>query len=117
MPIPPLSGTCVLPEASGEGALERSAIRRLAVRGQHELHRKLEQRAQPSGDVVVGHVLATAELNAEPIAEVGERVAGDDRSDGREPEDEVVVLAARVRVDAERPWSGTVEVSFALAGA
>src|SRR5207237_5802671 len=33
------------------------------------------------------------------------------------PEDEIVVLAARVRVDAERPRSGTVEASFAFARA
>src|SRR5439155_7369191 len=39
-------------------------------------------------------------------AEVGERVAGDDGVDRRQPEDEIVVLAARVCVGGERPRSG-----------
>src|SRR5947208_10779834 len=102
---------------SGKHALERRAICRLAVRGQHELDRQVEQRTEPSDDIVARHVLATAELDVQSIAEVGERVAGDDCVDRRQPEDEIVVLAARVRVDAERPCSGTVEVSFAFARA
>src|SRR5581483_1897755 len=40
-----------------------------------------------------------------------------DRVARRQPENEVVVLAARVRVDAERPRSGPVEVPFAFARA
>ena len=97
--------------------LERRAIGRLAVRGQHELDRQVEQRTEPSDDIVARHVLATAELDVQSFAEVGERVAGDKRADRREPENEIVVLAARVRVDAERPRSGTVKVSFAFARA
>src|SRR4026209_672692 len=68
---------------SGKHALERRAIRRLAVRGQHELDRQVEQRTEPSDDIVARHVLATAELDVQSIAEIGERVAGDDRVDRR----------------------------------
>ena len=35
------------PRRSGEHALERRAIRRLAVRGQHELDRQVEKRTEP----------------------------------------------------------------------
>ena len=68
-------------------------------------------------DIVARHVLATAELDVQSVAEVGERVAGDDRVDRRQPEDEIVVLAARVRPDAERPRTGTMEMPFAFARA
>ena len=57
---------------------------------------------------------AAAELDVQSVAEVGERVSGHDRIDRRQPEDEIVVLAARVRVHAERPRSRSVEVSFAF---
>src|ERR671936_162509 len=103
--------------SSGERALERRAFGRLAVRGQHELDRQVEQRTEPFDDVVARHVLATAELNVKSVTEVGERVAGEDRVDRRQPEDEIVVLATYVRVDAERPRSWPVEVSFAFASA
>src|SRR5262245_26593274 len=102
---------------SGEHALERRAVRRLAVRGQHELDRQIEQRTEPLDDVVARHVRPTAELDVEPVTEVGERVAGDDRVGRRQPEDEVVVLTAGVRMDAERPRPGAVELSLAFAGA
>src|SRR5580765_7146504 len=105
------------PLRSGQSALERRSIHRLAVRGQHELDRQVEQRTEPSHDIVARHVLATAELDVQSFAEVGERVAGDDRVDPRQPENEVVVLAARVRGDTERPRSRPVEVSFAFTGA
>ena len=87
------------------------------MRGQHELDRQVEERTQPLNDIVTRHVRATAELDVQPVAEVGERVAGDDRVDRRHPEDEIVVLAARVRLEVERPRSWTVEVSFAVARA
>src|SRR4029079_6384442 len=64
-----------------------------------------------------GYVLAAAELDAQPFAEVGDGVAADDRVDSREPEDEVVVLAARVCMDAERPRSRPVKVALAFARA
>jgi hypothetical protein len=59
-----------IPGRSAKHALERSAILRLAVRGQHELDRQVEQRADPSDDIVARHVLATAELNVQSVAEV-----------------------------------------------
>ena len=61
-----------------------------------------------------GHVLAAAELDAQPVAEVRERVARDDRVDRRQPEDEVVVLASGVGGDAERPRARAVEMPLAL---
>ena len=94
-----------------------AAIHRLAVRGQYELDRQVEQRTEALDDIVARNVLAIADPDVQTVAEVGERVAGDDRADRREPKDEVVVLAARVRGDAERPRSGTVKVSLAFAGA
>jgi len=123
--IPPHSGmgaTSPVPlescrRSSEKNALERCAIRRLAVRGQYELDRQVEQRAEALDEIVARHVLAIADPDVQSVAEVGERVAGDDRVDRRQPEDEVVVLAARVRGDAERPRSGTVKVSLAFAGA
>src|SRR5581483_1518510 len=98
-----------------EQALQGRTIRWLAVGGQHELDREIEQGAEPPGDVVTRHVLATAQLDVQPVAEVGERVTGDDRPDRGQPEDEVVVLAAREGLDAEGPVSGAMEVPLALA--
>jgi hypothetical protein len=40
------------PRWSGKYALERRAICRLAVRGQHELDRQVEQRTEPSDDTM-----------------------------------------------------------------
>ena len=102
---------------SGEHPLERRVIRRLAVRAQHKLDRQIEQRTEASDNSVTRHVLATTELNVQSVAGVRERVAGDDRVDRRQPEDQIVVLAARVRGHAKRPRSGRMKVSFALARA
>jgi len=55
---------------SGEDAFERRSIRRLAVRGQHELDRQVEQRPEAVNDVVARDVRATAELDVQPAAEV-----------------------------------------------
>jgi hypothetical protein len=62
---------------SGKNASERCAIRRLAVRGQHEFDRQIEQRTEPLDDIVARHVLAIGDPDAQSVAEVGERVAGD----------------------------------------
>src|SRR5262252_5291067 len=48
--------------ASGERALECRSIGRLAVGRQDELDGEIEQRPEPLGYVVPGHVLAAAEL-------------------------------------------------------
>src|SRR5206468_10881638 len=95
--------------------LEVVAAGGLAVRRQDELYGKVEQGPEPLHDVVARHVLAAAEPDFQPVAEVGKRVARDERVDRRQPQDEVVVLAARVSLDAERPRPGTVEVPFGLA--
>jgi hypothetical protein len=63
----------------------------------HEVYRQVEQRTEPPHDIVAAHVLPAAELNVQSVAEVGERVAGDDGVDRRKPKNEVVVLATRVR--------------------
>jgi len=84
------------------------------MRGQYELDRQVEQRTKPLDNIVTRHVLAIADPDVQSVTEVGEQVAGDDRAGRREPKDEVVVLAARVCLDAERPRSGAMEVSFAL---
>jgi hypothetical protein len=67
------------------------------VCGQHELDRQVEQRTEALDDILARHVLAIADPDVQSVAEVGERIAGDDRTGRREPEDEVVVLAARSR--------------------
>ena len=54
---------------SGEHALEHGTIRRLAVSGQHELDRQIEQRAEPSDDIVTRHVLAISNPDVQPVAE------------------------------------------------
>src|SRR3954463_13189017 len=82
------AGTTVA-KSSGEYALEGGAVRRLAVRCQHELDGEVEQRAEPLADVTPGPVRPTAELNVEAVPEVGERVPGHDRVDRRQPQDEV----------------------------
>ena len=73
---------------SGEHALERGAVRRLTVRGQHELDRQVEQRTEALDDILARHVLAIADPDVQSVAEAGERIAGDDRTGRREPEDE-----------------------------
>ena len=83
----------------GKHALERRAIRRLAVCGQHQFDSQVEQRTEPLDDVVTRHVLAIPEPDVQSVTEVGERVAADDRIDRRQPEDEIIVLAARERGD------------------
>jgi hypothetical protein len=40
------------------------------VRGQHELDRQLEQRTDPSEDILARNVLASAELNVQSGPEV-----------------------------------------------
>jgi hypothetical protein len=43
--------------------LERRAIGRVAVRGEHELDREAQQRTQPLANGVAGYVRTTAELD------------------------------------------------------
>ena len=53
--------------------------------GQHEFNRQVEKRTQPLDDIVTRDVLAIADPDVQSVAEVGERVAGDDRADQQEP--------------------------------
>lgn len=48
---------------SGKQAFELRALSGTAVRGQYELDRQVEQRTEPSSDILTGHVFATAESN------------------------------------------------------
>src|SRR6187200_3353527 len=68
------------PRRSGEHAFEGFTVRRLAVGEEDELDRQIEQRPEPSADVVTRDVRAAAELDVQPVAEVRERVAGHDRA-------------------------------------
>ena len=67
------------------------------------------------GDFGAPQVSAPTELDGKPGPEIGQRVSGHDRSNGGNPEDQVVVLSARVCVNAEWPRPRTVELSLALA--
>ena len=95
-----------LPREEAEAAAARPSSARARARRDPPARRAPAGRARPGGRAAagaVGHfvardVLATAELDAQPVAEVGERVARDDGVDRRQPEDEVVVLAAGVRL-------------------
>jgi hypothetical protein len=50
-------GVAIIPDRSGERALEGGPIARSTVRGEHMLDRPLEQRAQPLGDLLAGHAV------------------------------------------------------------
>lgn len=45
------------------------------MRREHELDRQVGQRPQALGDLLLRHMLAAAELDAQAFAEVGERIA------------------------------------------
>jgi len=53
------------------------------VGGEHELDWQVEQWPEPPDNVVARHMLAAAELDVQSVAEVRQRVAGDDRADRR----------------------------------
>jgi hypothetical protein len=67
----------------GQASTRSSAARSVGslCAGSTRLDRQVEQRTEPSDDTLARHVLATAELDVESVAEVGERVAGGDRVD------------------------------------
>ena len=81
---------------------------------QQKLDEQVEQQTERRTTSSRATCLRPPSWDVQSVAEVRERVAGDDRVDGRQPQDEIVVLAARVRVNAERPRSGSIEVSFAF---
>src|SRR4029453_2795324 len=79
------------------------SVGRPAVRCEHDLDRSLEQRTQPGDDLFARHAL-TEPLgrDLETPAEVGERVADDDRTAILEPEHHVVLLSSGEDLDSER---------------
>ena len=86
----------------GERPLERSPVERPAVRREHVLDRQVEQRAQALGDLLARHGLAQPlVLDPQALPEVGQRVAGDHRALGLDPQHDVVLLAALEHVDLE----------------
>jgi hypothetical protein len=89
---------------------------RAAVRRQHVLDRQLEQRAQPRGDLLARHAGAEPSLvDLEALAEVDERVAGDDGALALDPKHGVVRLVPGEHVGSERePVAGGVRACLAL---
>jgi len=85
--------------ASAERALEVVLAERPAVRGEHVLDRKTEQRPE-TGDDLLARQYEPARFDVKPLAEIGKRVARDDRAMALDPEDHVVPLLSRVRLDA-----------------
>jgi hypothetical protein len=66
------------------------------------LDRPLEQRAQPLGDLLGRHaVRQPLGWNLEALAEVVERVAGDDRTAALDPQNDVVRLLSQERLDSD----------------
>ena len=66
VPGRPVGGTSgrrrsLSPTESAQDALERGAIRRLAVRGRHELDWQVERRSEPFDDILARHMRATAD--------------------------------------------------------
>ena len=70
-----------------------------SVRREHDVDRQREQRPESFDDLVAGDGPAQPLVQREARSEVDERVANDDHADTVDPQDEVVVLAARVRLD------------------
>lgn len=88
------------------------------MRREHELDRQLEQRPQLLEDLLAGDAPAQPLVQREARSKVGERVARDDRADTLDPQDEVIVLAACVRLDPEwEPVVGRVPVGVSAAAA
>ena len=59
--------------------LESSAVCRCSVRREHDLDRQREQRPQSFDDLLARHTGTEPAVDPEPVAEVDERVAADDR--------------------------------------
>jgi hypothetical protein len=78
-------------------------VRRSPVRGEHQLHRQLEQPAQRLDDLVARYVVPwPLVVDLEASAEVHERIAADKGLPAFDPEQEIVGLPAGEHIDAER---------------
>ena len=87
------------------------------MRLEQVLHGQREQRAQAFDDLLSGHAFdEPAGVDLRPFAEVGERVAGEDCTMTRDPEDEVVALVSGEGFDADgQPITGRVPMRLAFA--
>src|SRR5262245_33429067 len=95
-PAPPLGA------GLGERAHERFAVVRPAMGGEEVLDRQVEQRAQSVDDLLARRARSEpAGVDLRSLAEVGERVARDDRPVALDPEHEVVALLSRERLDSD----------------
>jgi uncharacterized protein YndB with AHSA1/START domain len=117
----PTPALALVPEhRSGQQSARSSAAQSIgpSVRREHELDRQLEQRPESFEDLLPGDAPAQPLVQREARSEVGERVARDDRADTLDPQDEALVLEARVRLDPDRkPVAGRVPVCISAAGA
>src|SRR5262245_6660033 len=96
---------------SGERALEGGAVGGPAVRGEHVLDGKLEQRAQTLAALLDAGLAQPVLRDLEAAAPLDERVAGDDRVPRLDPQHEVVLHHPGERLDADRqPVAGREEL-------
>src|SRR5215217_3848440 len=89
---------------SGECALEGGAVGRRPVRGEHDLNRQVEQRAQALEDLLARLALGNPAVEERQAgAVIDERVADNDRSAALDPEHMVERrLTPGARLDADR---------------
>ena len=79
--------------SSGERAFEGGSVVGAAVRLEQVLYGQREQRAEAVDDLIAGHAFdEPAGVDLRPVAEVGERVAGDDCTMTLDLEHHVVAL-------------------------
>ena len=97
-----------------ESALEGGSVAGRPVRREHELDRQLEQWAQRLEDLLGRHALVRpVGRELEAPAAFDERVAGDERLAALDPEQEVVRLHPRERLDPDRqPVAGPEHLSL-----
>src|SRR5438477_8876053 len=87
--VSPVKQAC----SSGERALEGRPVEGAAVCLEQVFYRQREQRAQAIDDLLTAHAFdEPAGVDLRPVAEVGERIAGDDCAITLDPEHHVVAL-------------------------
>src|SRR5437763_10224529 len=89
---------------SGEGAFESGAVGGLAVGRQHELQGLVEQRPQPTCDLLDRDAFRQPPRgDLEPIAQIDQRIAGDYRVNPLAPEHEIeMALTTGIRLHPEQ---------------
>src|SRR5436190_15905141 len=84
------------------------------MRREHELDRQRKQGAQSVRDLFAAHGFSQPLVHVKPVAEVDERISGDDSTALLDPQHEVVVLPPRKRLDsAWEPIARRVQVCLA----